>query len=88
MEKNVCMVLAGVMLFSTGVVTQAAPVQTAEINSIEGLDQYLSKNQDGTIRLDESAAQDAGYTQEAIAYVQGKHFLYERYGQDERRIYR
>ena len=50
--------------------TQAAPVQTAEINSIEGLDQYLSKNQDGTISLDESAAQDAGYTQEAIAYVQ------------------
>ena len=50
--------------------TQAAPVQTAEINSIEGLDQYLSKNQDGTISLDESVAQDAGYTQEAIAYVQ------------------
>lgn len=50
--------------------TQAAPVQTAEINSIEGLDQYLSKNQDGTISLDESVAQDAGYTQEAIAYVE------------------
>lgn len=45
-------------------------MQTAEINSIEGLDQYLSKNQDGTISLDESVAQDAGYTQEAIAYVQ------------------
>ena len=69
-KRILCMVLAGVMLFSTGVVTQAAPVQTAEINSIEGLDQYLSKNQDGTISLDESAAQDAGYTQEAIAYVQ------------------
>ena len=69
-KRILCMILAGVMLFSTGVVTQAAPAQTAEIDSIEGLDQYLSKNQDGTISLDESAAQDAGYTQEAIAYVQ------------------
>lgn len=69
-KRLLCMMLAGVMLFSTGVVTQAAPAQNTEIDSIEGLDQYLSKNQDGTIILDEFAAQDAGYTEEAIAYVQ------------------
>ena len=69
-KRLLCMMLAGVMLFSTGVVTQAAPAQSVEIDSIEGLDQYLAKNQDGTISLDESAAQEAGYTQEAVAYVQ------------------
>lgn len=69
-KRILCMVLAGVMLFSTGVVTQAAPVQTAEINSIEGLDLYLSENTNGTITFDVVAALEANYSQDAVNFVQ------------------
>lgn len=69
-KRILCMVLAGVMLFFDRHCDAGSAGADCGDKFHRGFGQYLSKNQDGTISLDESVAQDAGYTQEAIAYVQ------------------
>lgn len=66
-KKILCLVLIGVMMLSNTLVTNAASITST--NSIEGLDRYLSKDDNGLIFFDEHAAMNANYSQDAITFV-------------------
>lgn len=66
------MLMMGVMITSSSMVAMAAPAetQTTETLQVEGIDQFFSKNVDGTMSFDSMAASMSGYNQTTVDFVQ------------------
>ncbi len=57
---------------STSAVALAAPIEeTEKVIDVEGIEQFFSKNDDGTMSMDAKQAREAGYSEYTIQYVCG-----------------
>lgn len=71
-KKLIGVFMAGVMLFSTSIVAFAAEPSETETTgtiSVEGIEEFFSKNADGTMSLNVLGAQNAGYSDDTIQFV-------------------
>lgn len=73
MKKLLSLILIGTMIFSTSAVVTAAPADKvpAEPIYVDGIEEFFSKNADGTMSLDVNSAQAAGYTERSIEFILG-----------------
>lgn len=56
---------------STSAVALAAPIEeTEKVIDVEGIEQFFSKNDDGTMSMDAKQAREAGYSEYTIQFVQ------------------
>lgn len=71
-KKLLSLILICAMMVSTSAVAMAAPDEdSTEPIYVEGIEEFFSKNEDGTMSLDVSSAQAAGYTDRSVEFILG-----------------
>ena len=68
-KKILCLMLVGMMSLLSGGFVQAATLEKTE-PSIETITGFIARSDDGTIWLDIDSAERAGFSDEAVAYVE------------------
>lgn len=71
-KRLLSFILICAIMVSTSAVVMAAPAEdSTELIYVEGIEEFFSKNADGTMSLDVNSAQSAGYTERSIEFILG-----------------